>query len=185
MINVNTLKYGITFKENKEIFVVLNASHSKQARGQANVKVKVKNLRTSSILIKTFTGGNKVELAHISKKNMNFLYNDGLNVVLMDNESFEQIEIPIDKVKWELNFLKEGSEVLVRKYGEEILDLELPLNIELKVIESPKAIKGNTQSNPQKKVKLETNFELEAPMFIKEGENIIVSTENGKYVGRG
>ena len=185
MINVNTLKYGITFKENEEIFVVLEATHSKQGRGQANVKVKVKNLRTGSIVIKTFTGGNKVNLAHISKKNMKFLYNDGTNIILMDNESFDQIEIPVDKVKWELNFLKEGSEVLVRKYNEEILDIELPLNIQLKVVESPKAIKGNTQSNPQKKVKLETGFELEVPMFIKEEENIIISSENGKYVGRG
>lgn len=184
MINVNTLKHGITFKENEEIFVVLESSHSKQGRGQANVKVKVKNLKTGSILIKTFTSGEKVKLAHISKKNMNFLYKDGLNIVLMDNVSFEQIEIPIKKVKWELNFLKEGTEVLIRKYENEVLDIELPTNIKLKVIESPNAIKGNTQSNPQKKVKLETGFEVETPMFINEGEKIVISSKTGKYVGR-
>ena len=184
MINVNTLKYGITFKENQEIFVVLAASHSKQGRGQANVKVKVKNLRTGSIIIKTYTGGNKVKLAHISKKKMNFLYKDESNLFLMDNETFEQIEIPVHKVKWELNFLKEGSEVLVRKYEQEILDIEIPKNIKLKVIEAPEAVKGNTQTNPQKKVKLETGFEIDAPMFIKNQETIIVSSETGKYVGR-
>lgn len=75
--------------------------------------------------------------------------------------------------------------VLVRKFGEEVLDIELPVNIELKVVEAPEAVKGNTQNNPQKKVKLETGLEIEAPMFINEGEIIIVSSTEAKYVGRG
>ena len=184
MINVNTFKPGITFEEDKDIFVVLSASHSKQGRGQANVKAKVKNLRNGSIINKTFTGGDKVQPAHITKVDMDFLYNDGSNIILMDQSSFEQIEIPNNKVEWEMNFLKEGNKVLVRKYNDEILDVELPINVELKVVSAPEAVKGNTQSNPQKKVILETNFEIEVPMFIKEGENIIVSSETGKYVGR-
>ena len=185
MINVNTLKPGITFQEDGDIFVVLEASHSKQGRGQANVKAKVKNLRTGATTIKTYTGGDKVAPAHISKKDMDYLYNDGTNIVLMDQETFEQIEIPLQKVEWELNFLKEGNKVLVRKFENEVLDIELPINIELEVIEAPDAVKGNTANNPQKKVVLETNFEIEAPMFIKQGEKIIVSSETGKYVGRG
>lgn len=185
MINVNALKPGTTFTENKEIFVVLEASHSKQGRGQANVKAKVKNLRTGSTVVKSFTGGDKVEKAHIDTVDMDYLYNDGSNIVLMDTESFEQIEISISKVEWELNFLKEGNKVKVRKYEQEVLDVQLPVNIELEVIEAPDAVKGNTQSNPQKKVVVETGFELEVPMFIKQGEKIIVSSETGKYVGRG
>ena len=185
MINVNTLKPGTTFTENGEIFVVLESSHSKQGRGQANVKAKVKNLRTGSTVVKSYTGGDKVEKAHIDTVDMDYLYNDGSNIVLMDTETFEQIEIGINKVEWELNFLKEGNKVKVRKYQSEVLDIQLPVNIELQVIEAPDAVKGNTQSNPQKKVILETGFELEAPMFIKQGEVIIVSSETGKYVGRG
>lgn len=185
MINVNSFKPGITFQEGKDIFVVLEASHSKQGRGQASVKAKVKNLRTGSITVKSFTGGDKVGPAHISKKDMDFLYNDGANIVLMDQETFEQIEIPVEKVKWELNFLIEGNKVLVRKFENEVLDIELPINVELEVVEAPDAIKGNTANNPQKKVVLVTNYELEVPMFIKQGEIIIVSSETGKYVGRG
>lgn len=185
MINVNSLKPGVTFKDDKEIFVVLEASHSKQGRGQATVKVKVKNLRTGSTIVKSFTGGEKVDPAHISKSDMDYLYNDGTNIVLMDQETFEQIEISLDKVKKELDFLKEGNKVLVRKFENEILDIELPNNIEFQVITAPDAVKGNTQSNPQKKVIIETGFELEVPMFIKEGEKIIVSSETGKYIGRG
>lgn len=185
MINVNTFKPGITFQENGEIFVVMEASHSKQGRGQANVKAKVKNLRNGATTIKSYTGGDKVEKAHISKKDMDYLYSDGTNIILMNPESFEQVEIPISKVKWELNFLKEGNKVMIRQFENEILDIELPTNVELEVIEAPDAVKGNTANNPQKKVKLETGFELEAPMFIKQGEIIIVSSETGKYVGRG
>ena len=185
MINVNSFKPGITFQENKDIFVVLEASHSKQGRGQANVKAKVKNLKTGSITVKSYTGGNKVAKAHISKNDMDFLYSDGANIILMDQTTFEQIEISLEKVKWEMNFLKEGNKVLVRTFEGLVLDVELPTEVELVVSEAADAVKGNTTNNPQKKVTLETNFELEVPMFIKQGESIIVSTSTGKYKGRG
>lgn len=185
MISVNDLKPGITFESDKSIFIVLEASHSKQGRGQANVKAKVKNLRTGAIVIKTFTGGDKVKKAHIEKIDMNYLYNDGQNIVLMDSETYEQIEISIKKYEWELNFLVEGTIVKIKKFENEILDLELPLNIDLEVVEAFDAVKGNTTTNPQKKIKLRTGFEIEAPMFIKQGDIVTVSTENGKYIGRG
>ncbi|WP_027121564.1 elongation factor P [Mycoplasma leonicaptivi] len=184
MINVNEFKPGITFQDENEIYVVLEAQHSKQGRGQANVKVKVKNLRTGSTTIKSYTGGDKVKPAHIDKRKMDYLYNDGENIILMDRETYEQIEISNKLVEWELNFLKEGSEVQIRKFENEVLDIELNTNISLKVEYAPDAVKGNTTTNPQKKVKLETGFELETPMFIKEGDVIIVSTETGKYVGK-
>ena len=185
MINVNTFKPGITFQENKDIFVVLEASHSKQGRGQANVKAKVKNLRTGSITVKSYTGGNKVPKAHISKNDMDYLYSDGSSIVLMDQTTFEQIEIPLKKVEWEMNFLKEGNKVLVRTFEGEVLDIELPADIILEVTEAADAVKGNTANNPQKKVTLETGFKLEVPMFIKQGEKIVVSSTSGKYKGRG
>ncbi|SJZ43202.1 elongation factor P [Mycoplasmopsis verecunda] len=184
MINVNEFKPGITFEDEGEIFVVLDAQHSKQGRGQANVKAKVKNLRTGSTTIKSYTGGDKVKPAHIDKRRMNFLYSDGENIILMDNETFEQVEIPVSHVEWELNFLKEGQDVQIRKFQEEVLDVELPANVDLLVTEAPDAVKGNTTTNPQKKVVVETGFELETPMFIKEGDVISVSTETGKYVGK-
>ncbi|TQC53988.1 elongation factor P [Mycoplasmopsis mucosicanis] len=185
MINVNTFKGGITFEDEGEIFVVIEAQHSKQGRGQANVKAKVKNLRTGAITIKSYTGGTMMKKAHIDKRPMNYLYNDGANIILMDNETYEQVEIPVNHVEWELNFLKEGSSVKIRKYGEEILDVELDSSVVLEVVEAPDAVKGNTTTNPQKRVKVETGYELDTPMFIKEGELIVISTETGKYVSRG
>ncbi|BAW18150.1 Elongation factor P [Mycoplasmopsis bovigenitalium] len=185
MINVNTFKGGITFEDEGEIFVVIEAQHSKQGRGQANVKAKVKNLRTGAITIKSYTGGTMIKKAHIDKRPMNYLYSDGENIILMDNETYEQVEIPLKNVEWEMNFLKEGSTVKIRKFGEEILDVELDASVTLEVTEAPDAVKGNTTNNPQKKVKVETGFELETPMFIKEGDVIVISTESGKYISRG
>ncbi|QJR44124.1 elongation factor P [Mycoplasma miroungirhinis] len=184
MINVNEFKPGITFEMDGNIYVVLESQHSKQGRGQATVKAKVKDLRSGSITIKSWTGGDKVKPARIEKTSMNFLYSDGVNIILMDQNTFEQVEIAISKIEWEMNFLVPSSNVLVRKYEQEILDIELAPNVELKVTEAPEAVKGNTTNNPQKKVTTETGFIVETPMFIKEGETILVSTETGKYVGR-
>ncbi len=184
MIDVNKFKPGISFQDGKDIFVVVEAQHSKQGRGQASVKAKIKNLRTGATIMKTWTGGDKVKKAHIDKKDMDYLYNDGTSAILMDQETFEQVEIPMEKIKWELNFMVEGNKVMVRAFESEILDIELPANIELKVTEAPDAVKGNTANNPQKFVTVETGFELEAPMFIKEGQVIVIATSTGKYAGR-
>ncbi|MBN4089507.1 elongation factor P [Mycoplasma enhydrae] len=184
MINVNDLKSGVTFKLEGNIYVVLEAQHSKQGRGQANVKVKAKDLRTGSTTIKSFTGGDKVEKAMIDKIAMDYLYNSGEAIVLMDQETFEQTEVPLASIEWELNFLKEGMKVVVRKYEAEVLDIELPANVSLLVTEAPDAVRGNTAQAAQKKVTVETGYVLETPLFIKEGEMISISTETGKYVGR-
>ncbi|ADM21828.1 Elongation factor P [Mesomycoplasma hyorhinis HUB-1] len=185
MINVNEFKPGITFKDDGQIYAVIESQHSKQGRGQANVKTKVKNLKTGAITLKTYSGGTKVEKAHIEKLTMSYLYNDGTSIVLMNDTDYEQISIDIEKVQWEVNFLVEGAKVLVRKYENEVLDIELKPKVELIVTTAYDAVKGNTSSNPSKKVIVETGYELDVPLFIKEGEKIIVSTETGKYVSRG
>ncbi|MBG0730834.1 elongation factor P [Mycoplasma sp. 'Moose RK'] len=185
MINVNEFRPGITFQVENDIFVVITAQHSKQGRGQANLKAKVKNLRSGAITIKTFSGGEKVSKAHIEKVSMSFLYNDGANIVLMDDQSFEQVAIENSRVTWELNFLVADSKVKMRKFNDEILDIELPPKVELEVTSAFDAVKGNTTTNPTKRATLETGFEIDVPLFIKEGEKIIVSTEDGKYVSRG
>ena len=185
MINVNTLKPGITFSFKNELYVVLDSHHSKQGRGQANVKTKVKNLKTGTIKVITFAGGSKVVLAHIEKQEMSFLYATDSTIVLMDQTSFEQFEIAKSKVEWESNFLIEGSLVKARFFENQLLDIELPPKVEMKVISAPDAVRGNTQSNPQKQVKIATGYELDAPMFIKVNDMIIINTSDGKYWGKG
>lgn len=184
MINVNSFRPGMTFQIKEGIFSVITSSHSKQGRGQASVKVKIKNLRTGAVTFKTWTGGDSVSKAHITKHKMNYLYNDGSNFIFMDNSTYEQVEISSKKIEWESNFILEGSSVLIRKFEDEILDIELAAKISLLIASAEDAVKGNTQSNPLKKAVLETGYEIEVPMFIKKGEHIIVSTETGQYVKR-
>ncbi len=184
MINVNDLKPGITFEYDGQIFVVISAQHSKSGRGQAHVKAKVKNMKSKAIITLTFTGGNKVSKAYIDQENVQFLYEDKDNIIFMNTDTYDQIELPKNDYKNELNFLVEGSSVTIIKYKNEILDFILPTNVVLTVKTVEHAVKGDSKSSTNKKVILETGLEIVVPIFIKQGEKIIVSTVDKKYVGR-
>ena len=186
MIASNELRPGMTFQNNGEIFVCMEVSHNKTARAAANIKVKMRNLRNGSIITKTFGSNEKFQKAIITKIAMQLLYVQGDNVVFMNNETYEQIEIPKEQIQWEMNFLKEGDECDVRTFeGAEVLGIELKPKVILKVVEAEPSVKGDTATNVQIKVKVDTGFELYTPGFIKEGELIEVSTADGKYSGRG
>ncbi|MCI6272965.1 MAG: elongation factor P [Erysipelotrichaceae bacterium] len=185
MIIVNDLKPGTTFENEGNIFQVLDISHNKTAMRQMIVKVKVKNLRSGVINELSFTGGDKVEQAHIDKREMQYLYDDGEALIFMDNSTYEQIEIQKDNLKWELQFLKPNDNVLISMYdGSEILGLILPDKVTLQIVECEAAVKGDTATSAMKNAKLETGLEIKVPLFIENEEMIVVSTADGKYSGR-
>ncbi len=164
--------------------IVLESSHSKSGRGQAHVKCKTKNLFTGANSLITFTGGEKVEKAFVSKSTMQYLYIDGSNAIFMDNETFEQIEINISKLENELKYIVEGSEVMVMTFNERVLGVEIPKNVELIVSETADAVRGDTVTAATKKAILETGIEIDVPQFIDIGQKIIVNTSTGKYGGK-
>ena len=185
MILVNDLRPGITFEVDSNIYQVLDISHNKTAMRQMIVKVKVKNLRTGVITELTFTGGDKVEPAHIDKREMQYLYDAGEALVFMDNTTYEQIEILKDKIQWELQFLKPNNNVTITMYdGKEILGLILPDKVELQIVECEVAVKGDTATSAMKNAVLENGLEIKVPLFIDNEEIIVVSTADGKYSGR-
>ncbi len=184
MISVNDFRPGLMFRYQGNIYVVIEAQHSKSGRGQAHVKTKVKNLRSNATTNITFTGGDKVEKAIIDKVEMQYLYDDGTNIIFMDTQNYEQLEIPSTYLVWEKKFLKEGVMASVTKYDDEVLEIILPDKVDLTVTEAESAVKGDTSSGAMKKAVLETGWELRVPLFIKEGEVITVSTGDGKYSGR-
>ena len=185
MILVNDLKPGTTFENDGNIYSVLDIDHNKTAMRQMIVKVKVKNLRTGVINEISFTGGDKVEQAHIDKKEMQYLYDDGENFVFMDNETYEQIEIPKARLEWEKQFMKENDTVTISMYeGNEILGVILPDKVELQIVECEPAVKGDTATSATKNAKLETGLEIRVPLFIQNGEIVLISTADGKYSGR-
>lgn len=184
MINVNDFKTGITIKLDNNIFQVLDFQHVKPGKGSAFVRTKLKNLRTGSIIDHTFNAGIKVEKAHIDKNKMQYLYDEGDALVFMDNETYDQLSIPKQQVKWEMNFLKENETVEVTRYQGEILGISLPNSVILKVKETEPGIKGDTATNATKLAILETDFEVRVPLFIEAGEDLIINTTDGKYISR-
>ena len=184
MIIVNDLKPGITIEYENNIYVVLDISHNKTAMRQMIVKAKAKNLRTGTIIDLSFTGGDKVEQAPIDKREMQDLYDDGTNCIFMDNETYEQLEIPMEKLTWELNFIKPNSNVNISMYEGEVLGVILPDKVELQIVEAEPAVKGDTATSATKNAKLETGLEIRVPLFINNEEMIVVNTADGKYSGR-
>ena len=184
MISTNDLKNGITIEVDGAIFVVLNTEHVKPGKGAAFVKAKIKNLRTGSIVEKTFNTSIKLEKAILNKQNMQYLYemNDVYYFMIMD--SYEQLELSKDSVGDDANFLKENLEVYITSYEGEVLGLQLPDKVELVVTHTEPAVKGNTTNNALKDAEVETGMNVRVPLFIEEGETIIVSTADGKYVSR-
>lgn len=184
MIIVNDLKPGTTFKYEGNIYVVLNTSLNKTAMRQMVVKAHAKDLRTGTIKDVVFTGGDKVEQAVVEKKSMQYLYDAGDSLVFMDNETFDQIEIPKDRLKWEMNFLKPQDNIMISEYEGEILGVVLPDKVVLKVVEAENAVKGDTATSAQKNAVLETGWQIKVPLFIENDEEVLVSTIDGKYSGR-
>ena len=184
MIIVNDLKPGTTFEYEGNIFSVLNTELNKTAMRQMIVKIKVKNLRSGVINEITFTGGDKVEQATVEKKKMQFLYDSGDDLVFMDNDTYDQVEIPKGTLSWELNFLTPNLDVEIQMYEGEVLGISLPDKVELELVECEQAVKGDTATNALKNAVTETGLQLKVPMFINQGDRVIVSTADGKYSGR-
>ena len=184
MFNVNDIKNGMTILFEDNIYTVLEFSHVKPGKGAAFVQVKLKNLRTGSIVEKRFNSGVKLEKAMIEKKNMQFLYESGGVYTFMDNETYEQLELTEAQLGNDKYYLKDGLEVLVSLYQGEVLGVILPEKVELKIIATEPAVKGNTTNNAQKDAELENGLVVKVPLFIDEGEELIISTRDGKYDSR-
>ena len=183
-ININDIKNGMTIIMDGNLCQIQEFQHVKPGKGPAFVRIKLKNLRTGSITEDTYNTNIKVTKAHIDKVSVQYLYAAGDNYTFMNNETYEQFEIPTSKLGDNINFIKEGLELQIDFYEGEIIGITLPEKIEYKVVETEPAVKGNTATNANKDAKIETGFIVKVPLFITEGENIIVSTKDGKYSGR-
>lgn len=183
-ININDIKNGMTIIIDGNLCLIQEFQHVKPGKGPAFVRIKLKNLRTGSIVENTYNTNIKVERAHVDRMTMQYLYSDGENYVFMNNETYEQLEVPASKLEEEKKFIKEGLDIQINSYNGEIIGIELPEKIEFEVIETEPAVKGNTTNNAQKDAKIETGYVVKVPLFINEGERIIISTKDGKYSSR-
>ncbi|WP_338750034.1 elongation factor P [Bacillus sp. FJAT-52991] len=184
MISVNDFRTGLTIEVDGGIWRVVEFQHVKPGKGAAFVRSKLRNLRNGAIQEKTFRAGEKVAKAQIDNRRMQYLYANGDQHVFMDNESYEQIELPADQIEYELKFLKENMEVSIMMYQTETLGVELPNTVELKVTETEPGIKGDTASGGTKPATVETGLVVQVPFFVNEDDVLIVNTDDGSYVSR-
>ncbi len=184
MIIVNDLKPGTSFIYEGNLYLVLSTSLNKTAMRQMVVKAHSKDMRTGTIKDVVFTGGDKVEQALVDKSEMQYLYDAGDELVFMDTTTYDQIEIPKNRLEWEMNFLKPNDNVSITSYEGEILGIQLPDKVALQVVEAEQAVKGDTATSASKNAVLETGWQIKVPLFIEQDEMVLVSTIDGKYSGR-
>ncbi len=184
MINVNDLRAGAAFQEEGNLFEALEYSHTKMGRGTATIRIKARNLRTGAITDKTFISGARVEDAQLDKINGQFLYSDEASSSFMDPVTFEQFTIPLRILTGSEKYLQEGKEYQLLAFGDEVLKVDLPRTVELKVVDSPPGVRGDTVSNVYKAAKLENGLEVKVPLFINEGDIVKVDTRSGEYMER-
>jgi len=184
LINANDLRRGVMIKVDDELFIVLSFQHVKPGKGGAFVKTKLRNIKKNIIIEKTFRAGEKVEDIFIEKRKMQYLYNDGDNSIFMDIDNYEQESIPDQFIEDELKFLKEGQEVDVTFYEGEIISVELPTFVELKVTHTEPGLKGDTATTTFKPATIETGTIIQVPLFINEGDTLKIDTRTGEYIER-
>jgi len=184
MLNMADIKSGKNIVWEETPYVVLYHEHSKTGRAGAVLRTRLKNLLTGNVLEKTFQGSEKVYEADITKSKAQYLYKESQCFAFMDMESYEQFTLSAESLGAAVNYLIEGTEVTVLNYNGNAINIELPIKMKLKVIEAPPGVKGNTVSTGGKMVTLETGLKISTPLFVNEGDEIIVNTEKGEYVNR-
>lgn len=180
----NALRNGSIFEYDGRKYLVLKYQHIKKGRGQATIRLKVRDLESNVITEKTFTNEQSVEAADVEKKSAQFLYSDDSKAYFMDVNDYSQFELPKEDLETELNFLTEGLKVITLYIDGNPVSIELPKSVELLVTNTTGATAGNTATNAMKKAVLETGYEIQVPLFIKQGQKIRVNTESGTYTGK-
>ena len=175
MISVNDFKNGLTIEVDGDLWRIVEFQHVKPGKGSAFVRSTLKNLRTGAVQEKTFRSTEKVEKAQIDSKNMQYLYADGDNYVFMDTDTYDQLTLPGDEIRDQLNYLKENMNVKIIMHGNETLGIELPKTVDLAVKETEPGIRGNTSSGGSKPATMETGLVVQVPFFINNGDVLTLS----------
>jgi len=182
-ISITDAKPGVTVELDNGLFVVVDYKHIKMAQ-QAVVKLKLKNLLTGATIDRSFKVGEKLEKAHIDYRQMQYLYHAQDEYTFMDQENFEQITVSSDRLGDSAGYIKEETVVTVKFYKGQIIGIDIPNSVELKVIETEPGYKGDTVQGAMKPATLETGVKVQVPLFVNTGDVIKVDTRSGKYIER-
>ncbi len=180
----NDLKNGMVLDLDGKLVQVVEFQHVKPGKGPAFVRTKIRNVRTGSVVEKTFRAGEKVERVTIDNREMQYLYRDGDDYVFMDNETYEQMHVGSAALGDTASFLVDGAAVQLRMHGDEIVGSELPAAVELKVAETEPGIQGDRVSGATKPATLETGLVVQVPLFVNVGDALKIDTRSGEYITR-
>lgn len=183
MYGVTDLKKGTLIQLDGKPYRVVDYAQKQMGRGGSIVNVKIKNLLDGSVIPKTFKGQEKIEPADVSNSKVQFLYREGDKLFFMDEATYEQFELASTAVAGS-EFLKDGTTVTAQSFDGRVISVEMPIKISLAVTSTPDVVKGDTQSTVMKQAEIESGTSVQVPIFIKNGDNIIVDTRDGSYVER-
>jgi elongation factor P len=167
-----------------ELWTIVEFQHVNPGNWRAFVRAKMKSLRSGKVVETRFRAGESVDAVRVETKEYNYLYHDGSSYVFMDNETFDQINVDAKVIGEGAQFLKENETVEIMMNGNEIVALEVPISVSLKVVETPPGVRGDTATGAQKPAKVETGAMVNVPLFINEGDHIKIDTRTGNYIER-
>lgn len=183
-ISTSQFRNGLTIELDGEIYTIVEFLHVKPGKGQAFVRTKLKNLKTGAVLQRNFRVGEEVEPAHLERKEMEFLYEDGENYHFMDNRTYEQVSLTKEQVGDARMFIKENVVCEILFYKGNAVQVNPPDTVDLEVVETDPGLRGDTQSGGVKPAVLETGLTIQVPLFVKVGDKVRVDTRTGTYVTR-
>lgn len=185
MLSTPDIRKGVVIRQPNDLYVVVEFQHVNPGKGAAFTRTRLKSLGSGKVIELTYKSGESVDIVEVQFQTMQYLYKSGDNFAFMNMQSYEQIEMNGDMIGDEGKYLKEGLEVIIGLYAERPVSIQLPKKVQYKVTEAPPAVKGDSASgNVTKEITLDNGLKIQAPIFIKEGEEILVNTETGEYSAR-
>lgn len=185
MISVNDLKTGLTIElDNNGLWSVVEFLHVKPGKGAAFVRTKLKNVETGQVVEKTFRAGEKVTRAMLDRRDMQYLYKEGKEFIMMDSENYEQLGLSEAQIGDGIKYLKENMNLSVLLHDGKIIGVDLPFQVELEIVDTPPSEKGNTAQGGTKRATTETGAVVNVPFFVQNGDKIRVDTRTNEYLDR-
>ena len=184
MVTAGDFRNGVTFDMDGSVMQIIEFQHVKPGKGAAFVRTKLRNVITGAVVEKTFNPTDKYPTAHVERKDMQYLYNDGDLYYFMDMETYEQLPINKDKLGDNFKFVKEEMMCKIVSYKDNVIAVEPPMFVELEVTETEPGFKGDTATGANKPATLETGAVITVPLFVEEGDTIRVDTRTGEYMER-
>ncbi len=183
-LTTNDLKNGMTLEITGDLLQVVDFQHVKPGKGGAFVRTTLRNVRTGAVVDRTFRAGERVERAFIDKSQYQFLYREGTDFVVMDTETYDQVNVTEISMGDAVNYLVEGANVTLLKFGEEVIGTDMPSSVELVVSETEPGLQGDRVSGARKPATLETGLVIQVPLFVETGGRVKVDTRSGEYLTR-